>query len=157
MKVLSCKTCQYNEVKDGLNLCNYDFSEIVAPKVSRWIADTEFDQDLAPINPTTSCPGWVPDETKSCRERGDDYQNCNTCPDVSCGDNTNPMLKEETKSVESENKRIYYVCLKDDLYTREEAKEQIREHLRNGEGHQYLMKAVSITSMTTTFETKEIK
>ena len=32
----------------------------------------------------------TPDLTKSCRERNDHFQNCDTCPDGSCGDNTNP-------------------------------------------------------------------
>lgn len=31
----------------------------------------------------------------SCRERNDDWQNCNSCPDTSCCDNTNPELKKE--------------------------------------------------------------
>ena len=33
----------------------------------------------------------IPDLTKSCRERNDHFQNCNICPDGSCGDNTNPV------------------------------------------------------------------
>lgn len=28
-----------------------------------------------------------PDFTKSCRERGDNVQNCHSCPDTECGDN----------------------------------------------------------------------
>jgi hypothetical protein len=33
----------------------------------------------------------TPDLTKSCRERNDHFQNCDSCPDGSCGDNTNPV------------------------------------------------------------------
>ena len=31
----------------------------------------------------------------SCRDRGDDHQNCDNCPDGECGDNTNPELEED--------------------------------------------------------------
>jgi len=63
-----------------------------------------------------SCEGcnYPLDLTKSCRERGDNIQNCHSCPDVSCCDNTSqyenesfcsPMKPETRESKRAETRR----------------------------------------------------
>jgi hypothetical protein len=48
-----------------------------------------------------------PDLSKSCRERGDNFQNCHCCPDLDCCDNDSPAkfqraADESSKAIEPE-------------------------------------------------------
>ena len=97
MTINSCSTCKFNRIDGDCAIITDDVKDQYS--VCHWCDYQIFDDEspYLPLNPKTSCPGWQsiePDLTKSCRERGDHYQNCGTCPDLTCGDNTNESFKQ---------------------------------------------------------------
>jgi hypothetical protein len=155
MTINYCPTCTHDEKCGGCALLNTGDQK--ERETSIWLDCQRFEEsnDNLPINPMTSCPGWTPknisepDTTKSCRERGDHYQNCFTCPDLTCCDNLN-------KPFEKDEEKLYFVITATSLMTAVEASTWLFKRLKEmPEAKFALVKAVSISSMKVV--TQEIK